>query len=479
MKEGTTKKTVFSGLFWRFAERFGAQGVSLVVSVVLARLLDPGVYGTVALVTVFTNILETFADSGFGNALIRKKDADDLDFSTVFWFNTGISCLLYLLMFILAPSIARFYSDPALTSVVRVLSLTLVVFGVKNLLQAFVSRNMLFRKFFFATLGGTIGAAVIGIRMAYAGFGIWALIAQQLFNTLMDTIILWISVRWKPRRNFSFSRLKELFGYGWRILASGVIDKVYNELRQLIIGKLYTTTDLANYNRGRQFPNMLVTNINTAIDSVLLPALANEQDDRVRVKMMTRRAIKVSVYVLAPLMIGLICTADPLVRLMLTEKWLPCIPYLRIFCITYIFYPIHTANLNAIKAMGRSDIFLKLEIAKKAVGLIALFATMRLGVMAMAYSLLFTSLASQVINSWPNKKLLDYSYFDQMKDILPSVLLAAVMGAVVYPVIFLPVPDAVKIVLQVITGAVVYITESKLLKPDSYEYLKDAVKIRH
>lgn len=467
---------VLPNFFWRLAERFGAQGVALVVSIILARLLVPEVYGTIALVTVFTQILNVFVDSGFGNALIQKKDADDLDFSTVFYFNVAVCLLLYAGVFLAAPWIARFYNDLALTPVVRVLSLTLIISGVKNVQQAYVSRTMQFKRFFFATLGGTIGAAVIGIAMAYYGFGVWALVAQQIFNATVDTLILWITVKWRPKWMFSWQRLKGLFSFGWKLLASSLLDTVYSDLRQLIIGKLYTSSDLAQYNRGKQLPDLLVNNIDTSINSVLLPAMSQVQDDSARVKSMTRRAMKTSTYVIAPIMMGLAFTAEFVIRLLLTEKWMPCVPFLRIFCITYMFYPVHTANLNAVKAMGRSDLFLKLEIVKKVVGLIVLLSTMWFGVMAMAYSLLFTSITSQIINSWPNKKLLDYSYPEQIRDILPGILLAVLMGCCVYPIQWLGLPDAVTLLIQVPLGAVIYIGVSAVLRLDSYKYVMKEIQ---
>ena len=467
---------VLPNFFWRLAERFGAQGVALVVSIILARLLVPEVYGTIALVTVFTQILNVFVDSGFGNALIQKKDADDLDFSTVFYFNVAVCLLLYVGVFLAAPWIARFYNDLALTPVVRVLSLTLIISGVKNVQQAYVSRTMQFKRFFFATLGGTIGAAVIGIAMAYFGFGVWALVAQQIFNATVDTLILWITVKWRPKWMFSWQRLKGLFSFGWKLLASSLLDTVYSDLRQLIIGKLYTSSDLAQYNRGKQLPDLLVNNIDTSINSVLLPAMSQVQDDSARVKSMTRRAMKTSTYVIAPIMMGLAFTAEFVIRLLLTEKWMPCVPFLRIFCITYMFYPVHTANLNAIKAMGRSDLFLKLEIVKKVVGLIVLLSTMWFGVMAMAYSLLFTSITSQIINSWPNQKLLDYSYPEQIRDILPGILLAVLMGCCIYPIQWLGLPDVVTLLIQVPLGAAIYIGVSAVLRLDSYKYVMKEIQ---
>ena len=466
------KNTTIKNFIWRFAERCGAQFVTFIVSIVLARLLAPEDYGTIALVTVFTTILQVFVDSGLGTALIQKKDADDLDFSSVFYFNFFVCIVLYIGMFLAAPIIAGFYGDSSLIPIIRVISLTIVISGVKGIQQSYVSRNMLFKRFFFATLGGTIFSAFLGIGLAYAGFGVWAIVAQQLSNTAIDTLILWITVKWRPKKMFSWNRLKGLLSFGWKLLVSSLLDTVYNNLRNLIIGKFYSSADLAYYNQGDKFPKIIVTNINSSIDSVLLPTLANEQEHIDRVKSMTRRAIKTSTFIMAPLMMGLAFCATSIVKIVLTDKWLPCVPYLQIFCVTYMFWPIHTANLNAIKAMGRSDYFLKLEIAKKAIGLILLLSTMRFGVMVMAYSLLISSITSQIINSWPNKKLLGYGYFEQLRDILPSVLIALFMGGCVNLVKLLGFSDFLMILVQVPLGAFIYVGLSALFHLEAYAYLK-------
>ncbi len=469
-------KEVCINMLWRLAERFGAKGVQLIVEIMLARLLAPELYGMIAIVTVFTTIMQVFVDSGMGNALIQKKDADDIDFSSVFWFNLSMCSLLYLIMFIAAPFIAAFYKMPELVSVIRVLSLILIISGVKNVQQAYVSRNMMFKRFFFSTLGGTIGAAIVGITMAYLGFGVWALVAQMLLNALVDTCILWITVKWRPKKLFSIDRLKGLFSFGWKLLASSLIDTVYRDLTQLIIGKKYTSSDLAYYNKGKQFPQFIVENINSSIDSVLLPTMAKAQENTEAVKNMTRRAIKTSTYIIMPFMMGLAVCAKPLVVLVLTEKWLPCVFFLRVFCFSYAFYPIHTANLNAIKALGRSDLFLKLEIIKKIIGLIAVLTTMWISVEAMACSVFVTSFTSQIINSSPNKKLMNYSYLEQVKDMLPQIGISLFMGAIVYCVQFIGLNDILTLLIQVSVGAIIYIVLSKIFHIDSFEYLVNTVK---
>lgn len=467
---------ITSNFIWRFAERTGAQLVAFVVSIILARLLDPSEYGTVALITIITTILQVFVDSGLGNALIQKKDADNIDFSTVFFTNVIFCLILYILLFLSAPLIAKFYDDTSITAYIRVLGLTVLISGLKNVQQAYVSRNMLFKKFFLSTLAGTLVAGVVGIIMAYGGFGVWTLVFQQVINLTIDTLILWITVKWRPEFVFSLSRLKSLFSYGWKLLVSSLLEAVYSNLSSLIIGKKYTSSDLAFYNQGDKFPKVIVANINSSIDSVLLPVMSNDQDNREKVKNMLRRSIKVSVYIMAPLMAGLAFCARSIVGLILTDKWLPCVFFLQVFCFVYMFYPIHSANLNAIKALGRSDLFLKLEIEKKIVGIIVLLSTMFINVKTMAIGLFFSSIISQLINASPNKKLLDYGYFDQLKDILPGVGLALIMGLLIYPVQFLGLSYFLTLLIQVPLGELIYLVGSKLLHLDSFDYMLGIVK---
>ena len=469
-------KKVYSGFLWKFFERCGAELIAFIVSLVLARLLQPEAYGTIALVSVFISIFSVFIESGMGTAIVQKKDADELDFSTLFYFNVVSCSFFYIVIFFLAPYIASFYSNSDLVPLIRVLGISLLVAGVKGIQQSYVYKYMEFKRFFWATLIGTLTSALVGIVMAYNGYGVWALIAQSLTNNIIDTIMLWVTVKWRPKWMFSFERLKTLFAFGWKMLCSSLLDTVYGELRALIIGKMYAPEDLAYYNRGQKLPNLVIKNINVSVDSVLLPALSAEQDKKERVKDMTRRAIKVSVFIIAPMMVGLAVCGTNIVTLLLTKKWLPAVPYMSIFCITYIFHPIHTANLNAIKALGRSDLFLILEIIKKIVGLIALFSTMWFGPMVMCYSLLFTSVISQIINSWPNKKLLNYSYIQQLKDIMPSILLSVAMGVVVYFVGMLSLPVIILLIMQVLVGASIYFLGAYIFKFESFTYMLNLLK---
>lgn len=475
-REPITAKKVAGNFLWRFFERTGATGVSLVVSIILARLLDPSDYGIIPLVTVFTTIMQVFVDSGLGSSLIQKKDTDDLDYSSVFFFNVVMCSVLYTGMFFAAPIIADFYEMPELTPIVRVVSLTIIISGVKNVQQAYISKHFLFKHFFFATLIGTIGAAIVGIWMAYRGFGVWALVTQNMLNLIVDTLVLWITVRWRPKLMFSWQRLRGLLSYGWKILVSKLVSTVYTEIRKLIIGKWYTTADLAFYSKGDYFPNNIVLNINTSIDSILMPTLSGVQDNPIRLKEMMRRAIKTSTYVMSPLLFGLAAIAVPLVRLLLTEKWLPCVFFLRVFCCIYFFQPIQTANLNAIKAIGRSDIFLKLEIIKKVVGLIGLFSTVFISVHVMALSLLITTIISAFVNSFPNKKFINYSFREQIIDILPYLAMGMGVFAGVYPLSLIGLPDLLTLLIQIPSGAIIYLTISILFRIDSYHYVKDLAK---
>lgn len=476
MDNENLKGKVMSNFIWRLGERYFAQIVQFIVSIVLARILLPEVYGTVALITVFITILQVFIDSGLGNALIQKKDVDDVDFSTVFYFNLLMCSLLYLLIFFLAPLIAKFYNNESLTPIIRVLSVSLVISGLKNVQQAYISRNFQFKKFFWATLGGTIVSAFVGIFLALKGFGVWALVAQNLTNLCIDTLILWIIVKWRPKLVFSKSRLKVLFSYGSKLLGSSLIDTVYINFRKLIIGKKYSSSDLAFYEQGEKFPVVIVSNVNASIDSVLLPAMSKQQDDRVQVKNMTRRAIKTSTFIMAPLMIGLAVVAQGVVRLVLTDKWLFCVPFLQIFCIEYMFYPVHTANLNAIKALGRSDTFFKLEIIKKIVGITVLLISMHISVLAIALSTILTSIISILINSFPNKKYINYSLFEQLKDIFNNLYLALIMGVCVWLISFIPMNYILLLFIQIIVGIVIYFTLSLIFKNESFNYIIGIVK---
>lgn len=464
-------KRIVSNIFWRLAEKWGAQGVTFIVSIVLARLLEPQLYGTIALVTVFTTIAQVFVDSGMGVALVQKRDVDEVDFSTVFYFNLFSCTLLYIILYFAAPFIASFYNNNQLISIIRVLSLSLIIYGLKNVQQAYVTKTFQFKKFFYSTSIGTIGAAILGISMAYLGFGVWALVFQGLFNTALDTIILWFTVKWRPKKVFSFERLKTLMDFGFKMFLVSFFDAIYNEISQLIIGKKYSSADLAQYNRGRQFPVLIVSNINGAIENVLFPVMSEVQNNPAKVKKFTRLSIKLSTYIMAPVMIGLAIVSPNLIRILLTDKWIECVPYLQVFCIAFIFLPIHTANLNAIKSMGKGSLILKLDIVKKIICIIIIVISSHFGVYAICLSSLLTSIVNQIINSLPNRKLLDYGYFEQLIDLLPTFILTAFMGTVVWIVGKVNCNIYLSLGCQIVTGVAFYYFVSKTLQLEPFKYI--------
>lgn len=467
----STKSKVLSGLIWKFGERISAQLVTLVVSIVLARLLSPEHYGAIAIVNIFITIANVFVVSGFGNSLIQKKGADNVDFSSVFYFSIVMSLVIYAILFFCAPVIADFYNMQILNPVLRVLGLRLIVAGANSVQHAYVSKHMMFKRFFWSTLFGTLLSGVVGIAMAYAGFGIWALVAQYMVNTTVDTIVLWFTVKWRPVFKFSFNRLKGLFAFGWKLLVSELLNTGYNELRALVIGKGYTSSDLAFYSKGKSFPNLIVTNINSSIQSVLFPAMSEKQDNKGQVKAMMRRSIRISSYIMLPMMCGFALIAEPFVRVLLTDKWLPCVPFLQIYCFSFSLYPIHTANLQAIKAMGRSDLFLRLEVIKKVIGITFLLISMKFGVFAIAVSTFIGTCISSFINAYPNRRLLGYNYFNQIQDMFNGIIPLFSMVCVLFFINNLQIADGPLMIIQIVVGVCTYAVVSALVKNDSFKYI--------
>lgn len=476
MKEEGLRRKVLSGLIWKFGERIGAQVVSFVVSIILARLLLPEDYGVVAMITIFIEIANVFVVSGFGQSLIQKKNADQLDFSSVFYFSVTMSWFLYAIVFFCAPLAASFYEEPILTPILRVMALKLPLAGVNSVQQAYVQKHMMFKRFFFSTLIGTVGSAVVGIAMAYQGFGAWALVAQYLFNSAMDTLVLWVTVKWRPILKFSGRRMKEMFGFGWKMLMSELINTTYKQVRGLVIGKLYTSKDLAYYNQGQKLPNVIVTNINSSIGSVLFPAMTTKQDDKEGLKQMVRLSIQVGSYIMWPLMIGLVVVAEPVVSLVFSDRWLPCVPFMQIACLQFALEPVQTANIQAVKALGKGRTMLIMEIVKKGFGLLTLAAVMWQGVMWIAWTGMLVTFFAALVNSTPNRRYLGYTYREQLADLIPSIVLAVAMGLVVYGIGFLPLGRLPLLVIQIMAGAVVYLLLSWMFKISSFVYVKNMVK---
>ncbi len=475
--EENLKKSILSGLFWKFSERFASQLISMVVSIILARLLLPSEYGTVALVTIFITIADVFVNDGFGTALIQKKDADNLDFSTVFYFGIVFSFGLYFILFFIAEAVAAFYDMPILCPVLRVLSLRVPIGAINSVQQAYVSRNMLFKRFFYSTIGGTIASAVVGIAMAYLGFGVWALVFQYLSNTIAGTIVLWCTVKWRPDKAFSFQRLKQLYHYGWKLLVQSLMVNVYSNLRSLVIGKVYTTDDLAFYNRGSYFPNLIVVNVDSAMGAALFPAMAKEQSSADKVKNITKKATRLSSYIMSPLLIGFAACSTAFVRVVLTDKWLPMVPYLVIICINLLFRPAQSSALQAIKSMGRSDIVLKMDIPIRVFGVVTLLLAIKFGVIYIAVTEVLVGALGLILYGYNCGKIVGYGLGEIINDFGQNVLLALIMGVFVYGVNYMNFPSPIiTLIVQILIGVFIYIITSLLTRNRNFFYILTEIK---
>lgn len=469
---------IATGLVWKLLERFGVQGVQFVLQIILARLLAPEHYGVLSLMVIFTNLATIFVQSGFNTALIQNKDVTEDDYSSVFWISLSISVGLYVVLYCSAPWIAQFYSMPDIIEPFRVLSLMLIPGAFNSVQLAKISRDMDFKQVFKSNLAAIIISGVVGIVLAYWGAGLWALVAQSLVNVIVACIVMCFTVKWYPRFVCDFKRIKVLFSFGWKLLLSSLLDTLYQDLSSLVIGKKYDSGTLGYYNRGKQFPQFVINAINGAVHSVMLPAMSEKQDNKDDLKKMMRVSISISAYIIFPMMAGMAAVAAPLVELLLTEDWLPCVPYMQIFCFSFAFYPVHTCNLQAINAMGRSDLFLKLEIIKKTYGIIILAIAVFCfeSPIAIAMTGVVTAWISWFVNAHPNKKLVSYSYVEQIKDIAPSLVMSLVMCGIVLLVGLIDIPALCLLIIQVLVGVIVYLVLSVIIKPSPYVMIMEKVK---
>ena len=470
------KQGVLVNVFWKFAERVGAQLVTLIVSIVLARMLTPEHYGTISIILIFINIANVFVANGFTASLIQKKDSDDLDFSTIFYFNLFFSLILYSVIFVSASFIESYFDMPNVGLALRILGLKIPITAFNSIQQAYVAKNMMFRKLFWATLGGTVASAFVGIWMAYNGYGVFALVGQYLTNGFIDTLVLWFVIKWRPKLMFSIARFKSLYSYGWKNLLSYLVRTIYDDIYSLVIGKKYSNADLAYYTKGKQYPNLIVGNLNTSISSVLFPAFVKYQGDLPRLKNSLRRSIKLSSYVLSPFLIGLAACANPLIELLLTAKWLNCVPYLQIVCLYQLLIPISSANLQVVKSLGYGNILLKLEIIKRITGIAILIVSMQFGVLAIAIGAAVATVFNSCLDVAATKKLLNYSYFEQLKDIFVSISISLIMGIVVYIFNFFIINTVILLLVQVFVGAFIFIGLSYVTKNESFMYILNMLK---
>lgn len=473
--EKSLKGRVISGTLWNFCQKISAQLMSLVISIVLARLLTPDDYGIVAMITVFTNIAMVFITTGFSSAIIQKKELSEADISTMFYSGLALSLVLYGILFFAAPYIAIMYKEPLLTDMIRVESLIVVLGASYSVQQALISRNLQYKKNFFIGAVCVIVQGISGITFAMNGFGPWSLVFSTLIHYFAHSVLMWCVVKWKPKLIFSTRSFKAMFGFSTKMLAAGLLNAVFNNIRSLIIGVRYTSADLAYYNKGYQYPTLIMTQVDGTINTVLFSSLSKYQSDWDAGLKVLRRAMKISLYVCLPLMAGMCAVADPMIRLLLTDKWEGSIVYVRLVAIICMFWPL-SAQRNALNARGRSDVSLKMNIIGKIVTVTCLLSTFYHSVQLMITGSIIASSIGLVINSFFYRKYLDYSFRDQVADILPPVLLSACMGFITYSVMLLNLSSALTLLIQIPLGIVVYVVGSILFRFDSFHYLLGLIK---
>ncbi len=438
MPNSSLKTKVAKGAMWTLMEKLSTQAVQFVVGMVLARLLTPNDYGTVSLTAIFFAIANVLVDGGFGNALIQKKDADDLDFNSVFYLNLFMSVLVYIALFFAAPWISVFYKTPELKAIVRVSAICFLFNAVNAIQNAELTKKMLFHLSFRVSLITCFTSAVCGITLAFMGFGVWALVWSSLITGFVGVIARWFIIAWRPKMQFSFQRLKPLFSFGWKMAVSGLLDRFFVNLNGLLIGKFYTKADLAYVNKGQSLPNLAMSEVDATLGRVSFPVLVLLQDDKTKLRNAMRRMIQCSTFLVFPLMVGVAGCSYSLLRLLYGEQWTSATPYMMLSCFSFALWPFSSINLKGIMALGRSDIFLKLEIIKKILKLLAIMLAFRYGVFVfMAVSAFALGPLSVLVNVWPNKKLLGYSMGMQLRDVLPTALICIAEAVVIWGIDFL------------------------------------------
>lgn len=470
--EQQLKSRTIAGLAWSFAQRVVGQATTFAVTVVLARLLLPEDYGVVALASMFNILIGVFLGTGLGTALVQKKDVDDLDCDTVFWTNLAFGAVVYLVIFLAAPLAAALYHKPLITPLMRVMALTIPVGALGGVQNATLERELMFRRFFWATLASNSVSAVVGIAMACAGYGPWALVAQGMAAGVAGTAVMFCIVRWKPRLRFSRERFRTMFSFAWKNQAAGAIGTLCFQLKGYLIGYRYSTADLAFFNRGEGVPDMFLSNVNGTINGVLFPSLAKLQGDPAAVKSGIRRAMMTSSYVLAPMLLGLAAVADHLVPLLYSERWAPSVPFMQVACCTALVTILNTANLQALLAIGRADEILRLEMYKKPVMLAILAATVFISPLAISMGLFVYALYVLAMNTRPNRKHIGYSIREQVSDVRPNILLASAMAVAVYALGRVMPGHLVPLLAQMALGAALYTAGSWLTGNESFLYVR-------
>lgn len=461
MTESLKRKT-FRGTVWSSLERFSVQGIQFVVMIVMARQLTPDDYGLVAMLTIFISISQSLVDSGFSNALIRKQDRSDIDNSTVFYFNIAVGLILYLVLFFTAPLIAKFYSQPLLIPITRIISLSVVINSLVVVQRALLTVKIDFKTQTKASVCAALLSGATGIYMAFNGYGVWAIVWQQLLNLTINALLLWILSKWRPTLAYSWQSFRKLFGFGSKLAISGIIDTLYNNIYLIVIGKVFNASDLGYYTRASQFAQLPSSNFTGIIQRVSYPVLCSFQEDIPRMRDVYRNFIRISAFIVFPLMMMLAAEAKPLILILLKEQWAFSIILLQILCFSMMWYPIHSINLNLLQVQGRSDLFLKLEIIKKAIGISILCITVPMGIIAMCAGAVASSLIALIVNTHYTGKLIQVGFLLQMKDVLPTLLYSLSMGALVYWIVAVVPGLWFKLFCGVSVGILYYIFIAKI-----------------
>ena len=445
--------------------------------IIMARILTPADYGLVGMLAIFIAVSQSLIDSGFSQALIRKQDRSEIDNSTVFYFNICVGVVLYFILFFTAPFIAKFYNEPQLVHITRVIGLSLVFNSLAVVQRALLTINLDFKTQAKASFVGAIISGAIGITMAYTNFGVWAIVWQQISNLAIVTILLWILSHWKPIWVYSWKSFKELFNFGSKLLASGLLDTIFKNLYLIVIGKFFRASDLGYYTRAHQFTDFASSNITGIFQRVTYPVLCTIQNDDARLRDVYRRLLKTSAFIIFPLMMGLAAVAKPMVISFLTEKWLFSGLLIQILCFAQMWYPVHAINLNLLQVKGRSELFLKLEIIKKMVTVVMLCITLPLGLIPMCIGMIVSSIIALIINTYYTGKLIHLGFFKQMKDLFPTLILSLATGAVVYlTVTYIPMKSWLALLVGVVEGILFYTGLAKLLKFSEFSELLSIIK---
>lgn len=468
MSEQSLKDKTVKGTIWSGIDNVAQFGVTFVVSIVLARLLSPDDYGLIGIITIFTAVCTALINGGFTTALIRKKDATDDDYNTAFIVNLGVSLLLYAVIYLSSPFIAEFFHREELVALTQVSSLGMIIGALGLVQQTRLTKRIDFKTQTKITIVASVVSGIIGIVMALMGFGVWSLVAQSLTSQGLRTILLWMANRWIPQLRFSSESFHELFGFGWKMMVSGVLDTVWKELYQVVVGKFYSPAILGQYTRAKQFSQLFSSNLTNVIQRVTYPVLSNIQDDKERMISAYRRIIKVTMFITAISMFFLGAISEPLLYCLIGPKWHEAALYLPLICITGSFYPLHAINLNMLQVQGRSDLFLGLEIIKKIIGILPLSVCFMYGVMPMLYVSILTSIISFFLNSYFPGKLLGYSSWMQIKDIAPSYGLATLGALSVFFFKYLPISYWIVLPIQIILGFMVLICVCHKTKMEEY-----------